>query len=110
MGVCAMLNVKSSGAGFCTAVAAEIVTLATVTLEQLTAGWAIMNIHLDVVARMPKMAQDKFIGATVRAKTRCMVSRSLRANISMHAKLEKSVAKQGGRKLEFNDRAIEKSL
>lgn len=87
----------------------EIVTLATVTLEQLTPGWTIMNIHLDVVARMPKMTQDEFIGATVRAKTSCMISRSLRANISMHAKLEKSVAKNEVRNLEGKVRAIEKT-
>ena len=69
--------------------AGEIVTSATVTLEFLAAGWTIMNIHLNVVARLPKMTQGRFIDATVRAKTNCLVSRSLRANISMNAKLEK---------------------
>lgn len=86
----------------------EIVTLATVTLEQLSAGWTIMNIHLDVVARMPQMTQDEFIGATVRAKTRCMVSRSLRANISMHAKLEKSVSKNEERNLNLKPERLRK--
>ena len=70
-------------------VAGEIVTSATVTLEYLAAGWTIMNIHLNVVARLPKMTQDKFIDATVHAKTKCLVSRALLANISMNAKLEK---------------------
>ena len=69
--------------------AGEIVTSATVTLEHLAAGWTIMNIHLNVVARLPKVTQGRFIDATVRAKTNCLVSRSLRANISMNAKLEK---------------------
>jgi osmotically inducible protein OsmC len=69
--------------------AGEVVTSATVTLEHEAAGWAIMNIHLNVVARLPKMHQDRFIDATVRAKTNCLVSRLLRANISMNAKLEK---------------------
>jgi len=67
----------------------EIVITATVTLEHLAAGWTIMNIHLNVVARLPKVTQSKFIDATVRAKTSCLVSRLLRANISMNARLEK---------------------
>jgi lipoyl-dependent peroxiredoxin len=69
--------------------AGEIVTSATVTVEYLTEGWTIMNIHLSVIARLPKLTQSKFIDATVRAKTNCLVSRSLRTNISMYAKLEK---------------------
>jgi osmotically inducible protein OsmC len=69
--------------------AGEIVTSATVTLEHLAAGWTIMNIHLNVVARLPKVTQGRFIDATVRAKTNCLVSRLLRANISMNAKLER---------------------
>ena len=67
----------------------DIVTTATVTLEHLAAGWTIMNIHLNVAARVPKVTQGDFIDATVRAKTSCLVSRLLRANISMTAKLEK---------------------
>lgn len=67
----------------------QIVTSATVTLEYVTAGWNIMNIHLSVVAHLPKMTQGRFIDATVRAKTNCLLSRSLRTNISMYAKLEK---------------------
>jgi osmotically inducible protein OsmC len=69
--------------------AGEIVTAATVTMEHLAAGWTIMNIHLNVVARLPRMTQGRFIDATVRAKTNCVVSRLMRANISMNAKLEK---------------------
>ena len=67
----------------------HIFTTATVTLEHLTAGWTIMNIHLDVLARLHKVSQEEFIDATVRAKTRCLVTRLLRTNISMNAKLEK---------------------
>jgi organic hydroperoxide reductase OsmC/OhrA len=67
----------------------EIVTAATVTLEYFTTGWTIINIHLSVVARLPKLTQGKFVDATVPAKTNCLVSRSLRTNISMYAKLEK---------------------
>ena len=66
----------------------NIVTAATVTLAHLATGWTIMNINLNVVAKLPKVTQGKFIDATVRAKTNCLVSRLVRANISMNAKLE----------------------
>ncbi len=67
----------------------EIVTTVTVTLEHVATGWTIMNIHLNVLARLPKVTQGKFIDATIRAKTNCLVSRLLHANVSMNAKLEK---------------------
>ena len=67
----------------------HVITTATVTLEHLTAGWTIMNIHLDVMAKLLKVSQGKFIDATIRAKTRCLVTRLLRTNVSMNAKLEK---------------------
>ena len=67
----------------------NIVTSVAVTLEHVAAGWTIMNIHLNVVARLPKVTQGRFIDATVRAKTNCLVSRVLRATISMNAKLER---------------------
>jgi lipoyl-dependent peroxiredoxin len=67
----------------------DILTSAAVTLERLVAGWTIMNIHLNVVARLPKVTQGRFIEAAVRAKTTCLVSRVLRAPVSMNAKLEK---------------------
>ena len=66
----------------------HILTTVTVTLEHLTAGWTIMNIHLDVIAKLLKVSQSKFIDATIRAKTRCLVTRLLRTNVSMNAKLE----------------------
>jgi len=66
----------------------DIAVTATVTLEHLASGWTIMNIHLNVVARLARVTQSRFIDATVRAKTSCLVSRLLRANISMNAKLE----------------------
>ncbi len=70
--------------------ASDIVTSATVTLEHLVVGWTVRKIHLNVIARLPKVTQGEFIDATLRAKTSCLVSRLLRANISMNAKLEKS--------------------
>jgi lipoyl-dependent peroxiredoxin len=69
--------------------AGEINTTAIVTLKHLAAGWTIMSIHLDVVVSQPKLTHAKFIDATLRAKTNCLVSRVLRVNVSMNAKLEK---------------------
>ncbi|MEO6757968.1 MAG: OsmC family peroxiredoxin [Saprospiraceae bacterium] len=67
----------------------EINTTAMLVLEELTSGWTIMKVNLNVVARLPSVTQGEFIDATIRAKTTCLVSRSLRANVSMNAKLEK---------------------
>jgi organic hydroperoxide reductase OsmC/OhrA len=57
-------------------------------MECLAGVWTIMSIHLAIAATLPKMTQGRFIDATIRAKTSCLVSRVLRANISMTAKLE----------------------
>jgi len=67
----------------------RLTTTATVTMEHLATGWTIMNIHLNVIATLPKVTQSEFIDATVRAKTSCVISRLLRATISMNAKLGK---------------------
>jgi lipoyl-dependent peroxiredoxin len=73
-------------AGFCPR---RIITTATVTMEQLPAGWTIAGIQLDVVAEVPRADQSDFIKATVSAKTNCTISRLLNANIYMSARLEK---------------------
>ena len=75
--------------GSAVSVLGRIVTTATVAMERLPGGWAVMNIHLNVIARLPKVTQAEFLDAIVRAKTNCLVSRLLRANSSMNAKLEK---------------------
>ena len=67
--------------------ACDIATTATVTLEQLRTGWTMTRMQLDVTARVPRMVQNQFIDATMRAKTRCPISKLLNANISMTAKL-----------------------
>jgi osmotically inducible protein OsmC len=69
--------------------AGETTTTVTLTMEHAALGWTIKNIHLNVVAKLPKITQGKFIDATVRAKTNCLISQLLRNNISMNAKLEK---------------------
>ncbi len=68
--------------------AGEIFTGAAVAMELLDGVWTIVSIHLSVIARLPKVTQGEFIDATVRAKTTCVVSRLLRATVSMSAKLE----------------------
>jgi len=72
--------------------AGTIITVATVTLERHAGNWTVMNIHLGVLAQIPKLSQSKFIDATLRAKSNCLVSRLLNATISMNAKLEKGGA------------------
>ena len=65
----------------------QIDTTATVTMEDIAAGWTMTQIHLDVIATVPKVAQCDFIDAALRAKANCPISRSLNANISMRAQL-----------------------
>ena len=68
--------------------AGESVITALVTMEHQPLGWTVTDVHLNVLAMLPKVTQGEFIDATVRAKARCMVSRLLNAKISMNAKLE----------------------
>ena len=65
----------------------QIDTTAMVTMEDIAAGWTMTQIHLDVIATVPKVAQCDFIDAALRAKANCPISRSLNANISMRAQL-----------------------
>jgi len=65
----------------------QIDTTATVTMEDVAAAWTMTQIHLDVIAMVPKVAQCDFVDAALRAKANCPISRSLNANISMRATL-----------------------
>jgi osmotically inducible protein OsmC len=75
------------GAGF---TVHRIDTTATVMIEQLPAGRTITCVQLDVLTKAPRAKQGDFIRAAVNAKTNCMISRLLKTNISMSAKLENS--------------------
>src|SRR5512143_856566 len=66
----------------------SIETSATLTMEKLDAGWTITAVHLDVVGRVPGASQEAFMTAANNAKSGCPVSRVLKANITMDAKLE----------------------
>jgi len=69
----------------------QIDTTATVTMEDLAGGWTMTQIHLDVVATVPNVAQVDFVDAALRAKANCPISRSLNANISMRAQLSRQI-------------------
>ena len=75
----------------------QIDTTATVTMEDIAAGWTMTQIHLDVIATVPKAAQCDFIDAALRAKANCPVSRSLNANISMRAQLSTPIKQKNER-------------
>ena len=65
----------------------RIDTVATVTMENIVPGWTMTQIHLDVVATVPKVSECDFVDAALRAKANCPISRALNANISMRAQL-----------------------
>jgi len=71
---------------------AQIDTTATVTMEDVAAGWTMTQIHLDVIATVPTATQCDFIDAALQAKLSCPISRLLGANISMRAKLTRRAA------------------
>ena len=68
----------------------QIDTTATVTMEDIAALWTMTQIHLDVVATVPKVAECDFVDAALRAKANCPVSRARNPNISMRAKLSRN--------------------
>jgi osmotically inducible protein OsmC len=67
----------------------QIDTTATVTMENMATGWTMTQIHLDVIAAVPRVAECDFVDAALRAKANCPISRALNANISMRAKLNR---------------------
>ena len=68
----------------------KINTTATVTLEKTDAGFTITAVHLDVRAQIPGAEQQAFETAANNAKAGCPVSRLLKAEITMEARLEAS--------------------
>ena len=68
--------------------AESINTTATVTLEKTDAGFTVTKVHLDVTARIPGAEQAAFETAANNAKAGCPISRLLKAEITMDAKLE----------------------
>ena len=66
----------------------SIHTTATITMDKTDAGWTITESHLDVRAEIPGVDPAKFTAAANAAKAGCPISRLLRANVTMDAKLE----------------------
>jgi lipoyl-dependent peroxiredoxin len=62
-------------------------TTAAVTLEKLEAGFTVTKIHLDVTAKIPGTDAAAFEKAAQNAKAGCPISRLLKAEITMSAKL-----------------------
>ena len=68
--------------------AESINTIASVTLEKTDAGFTITKVDLDVTAKIPGADSQAFETAANNAKAGCPISRLLRAEITMDAKLE----------------------
>ena len=78
------LTAQLEGAGL---TATSINTKAGVTLLKTEAGFTITAVHLDVTATVPGATQAQFETASANAKAGCPVSRVLKADITMEAKL-----------------------
>jgi osmotically inducible protein OsmC len=65
----------------------SIETTAAVTLEKLEAGFTVTKVHLDVTAKIPGADAAAFETAAQDAKAGCPISRLLKAEITMTAKL-----------------------
>ena len=68
--------------------AESIETTASVTLEKQDSGFSITKSHLDVTARIPNGDNAAFQKAAQAAEAGCPVSKLLKAEITMTAKLE----------------------
>jgi osmotically inducible protein OsmC len=66
----------------------RLATQATVTLEQVAGSWTITASHLQNEAWVPGIQAEQFQAMAADAKANCPVSRLLRAEISLTAKLE----------------------
>lgn len=66
----------------------SIETSATLSLDKLDSGWTITAIHLDTVGRVPGADAATFQKIAEGAKANCPVSKVLKADITLNAKLE----------------------
>jgi osmotically inducible protein OsmC len=66
----------------------RLATQATVTLELVGANFTITSVHLENEAWVPGISAEQFTTIAADAKASCPVSRLLRAEISLTAKLE----------------------
>jgi lipoyl-dependent peroxiredoxin len=68
--------------------AEQIQTDCTITLEKGAAGFAIIESHLELKARIPGATAEAFNKATEAAKAGCPVSRLFNTKITLNAVLE----------------------
>ena len=66
----------------------SIQTTATITMEKTDAGFSVTQSHLDVTASIPGADKSKVLDLANAAKAGCPISRLLKANITMDAKVE----------------------
>jgi lipoyl-dependent peroxiredoxin len=66
----------------------SIHTTVTITMEKTDAGFTVTESHLDVTAKVPGADKAKVIEVANTAKAGCPISRLLKANITMDAKVE----------------------
>jgi osmotically inducible protein OsmC len=66
---------------------ANLETSAAVTLEKLEAGFTVTKVHLEVTANIPDADPAAFEKAAQTAKAGCPISRLLKAEITMNARL-----------------------
>ena len=79
------LSAALDGAGF---VADTLATTAALTLENHPqTSWTITSIHLTTTATVPGVSPEKFAEIAAGAKATCPVSRVLKAEITLDAKL-----------------------
>jgi len=78
------LSAQLGGAGL---KAESISTSATLSFEKLEEGWTVTKIHLDVEAKVPGASREAFQTAALDAKKGCPVSRLLKTEITMDARL-----------------------
>lgn len=65
----------------------SINTTATITFEKTEAGFTVTQSHLDVTAKIPGADKNKAMEMAKAAKAGCPISRLLKCNITMEAKL-----------------------
>jgi len=65
----------------------RIDTKATLNFEKMDAGWTAKSIHLEVTAQVPGADPAKFQAAAKAAEKGCPISRLLKTEITMSARL-----------------------
>lgn len=66
----------------------RIATTSTVTLENVDGDFTVTKIHLDTTAKVPGISEEDFQKYANEAKANCPISRLLKAELSLTAKLE----------------------